>query len=199
MVFCIQHVQMQHLIVQSWRPLEEEIWESVKKKTTTKQSKNKNKNKQIRKKKPIVCVWRTRSVPATFNVTVHIRWVFTKFWLSCTLLLQLNYLFNYSEHELLPLAIWQILSSDSLRLHFIKYIRTSANGHLYNYYFLLSLRWHLWKGSTVHRRGVAGGGGVAEISAGHIFIVRCHVTSKLPMRARAFLGKSFQLYNKWCY
>ena len=34
--------------------------------------------------------------------------------------------------------------------------------------------------------------------AGNSLIVRCHVTSKKPMGARALLGKKIQLYNELC-
>ena len=38
----------------------------------------------------------------------------------------------------------------------------------------------------------------SEILAGNSFIVRCHVTSKKPMRARA-VGKKFPAINNWIY
>ena len=37
-----------------------------------------------------------------------------------------------------------------------------------------------------------------EVLAGNSFIVRCHVTSKSPMRVRA-VGKNFQLYSNLRY
>ena len=39
----------------------------------------------------------------------------------------------------------------------------------------------------------------SDILAGNSFSVRCHVTSKLPMRARAAGKNIFQLFNKFSY